>query len=275
MSASFYDLQKFAATGIASPERTHYDKMRALAMAGGKIETLTGVPPISFKSDGTPLIAWSILANMTQTGTPSPDNIIIPQEFGDLVTSGDHAGEYAIPITCAGTTHTIYLAEPLRKIGDYADTVSSSGVVTRRIAKVVFDGTETDTSTTSSGSRAYFRFYLQSNPSMPQNYTGFCTHFENVSVTSSTTDIGFMPSVPSRSAIYFRPEDVSKTSIDDFKQFLADQYTRGTPVCVWYVLAEPTTEQITATEIATVKGSNTLTVDTDLQPSSMTITYTR
>lgn len=36
MSANFYDLLKYAATGIASPEMTHFDKMQALSMAGGK-----------------------------------------------------------------------------------------------------------------------------------------------------------------------------------------------------------------------------------------------
>jgi hypothetical protein len=35
MSATFFDLMKYAATGIASPSMTHYDKLKALAMCGG------------------------------------------------------------------------------------------------------------------------------------------------------------------------------------------------------------------------------------------------
>ena len=84
MSASFYDLLKYAKTGIASPSMTEYDKLKALAMckAGFPVKTLTGVPPISFKSDGTPLTAWSISGNMVQTGTPTQTVPITPEECG-------------------------------------------------------------------------------------------------------------------------------------------------------------------------------------------------
>jgi hypothetical protein len=78
---------------------------------------------------------------------------------------------------------------------------------------------------------------------------------------------------------------------DAFKSYLAQQYQSGTPVNIWYVLAEPETgivneplckigdyaDELHSTDagvsIPTAKGSNTLTVDTDLQPSEMTITY--
>ena len=84
MSASFYDLLKFAKTGTASPSMTAYDKMKALAMckAGFPVKTLTGVPPLTFKSDGTPLISWSMLGNGSQTGTPTPDNPVMPEFVG-------------------------------------------------------------------------------------------------------------------------------------------------------------------------------------------------
>jgi hypothetical protein len=80
-------------------------------------------------------------------------------------------------------------------------------------------------------------------------------------------------------------------NIDDFKSYLAAQYAAGTPVTVWYVLAEPETaivneplakigdyaDELSSADagvtITTTEGQNTLTVDTDLQPSEMTITY--
>lgn len=85
MSASFYDLLKYAKTGVASPDMTAYDKQKALSMckAGFPVKTLTGVPPISFKSDGSALTAWSISGNMVQTGTPTPTVPIQPEETGD------------------------------------------------------------------------------------------------------------------------------------------------------------------------------------------------
>lgn len=99
---SFYDLLKYAKTGIASSDMTAYDKLMALRMHGNlPITTITGIPPISFKSDGRPLDSVSIIGNGQQTGTPSPDNIIMPDFCGKLVGTN-----WTIPITCGGQTVT-------------------------------------------------------------------------------------------------------------------------------------------------------------------------
>ena len=83
MSATFFDLMKYASTGIASSSMTAYDKMRALAaFGGGKMQTLTGVPPLSFKANGMPLISWSMLCNGQQSETPTPDAPIMPTFCG-------------------------------------------------------------------------------------------------------------------------------------------------------------------------------------------------
>lgn len=80
-----FELLKYAATGIASPGMTAYDKMRAVEMAsGGAVKTLTGVPPLSFTGNGKPLISWSMLGNGQQNGTPTPDNPIYPQFVGEI-----------------------------------------------------------------------------------------------------------------------------------------------------------------------------------------------
>lgn len=86
MSANFYELLRYAKTGIASPGMTGYDKTRALFLFGGAAypeTTITGIPPISFKSDGTPLTAWSISGDMAQTGMPTPDAPIMPEFVGE------------------------------------------------------------------------------------------------------------------------------------------------------------------------------------------------
>lgn len=84
MSASFYDLMKYARTGIASPSMTYYDKQKALAMckSGFPISTITGATPLSFRANGKPLISLSMLGNTQQTGTPSPQSIIMPTLCG-------------------------------------------------------------------------------------------------------------------------------------------------------------------------------------------------
>ena len=82
MMTSFYNLLKYAATGQASPDMTYYDRMRASTLMGGAIKTLTGVPPLSFKANGKPLISWSMLGNSQQNGTPAPDAPIMPTFCG-------------------------------------------------------------------------------------------------------------------------------------------------------------------------------------------------
>lgn len=95
MSVSFFDLMKYASTGIAPPDMTGYDKLKALAMTGSyPVRTITGVPPLSFKANGKPLISWSMLGNGQQIGTPTPDAPIMP-DFCGVRTANlfDRAGE--------------------------------------------------------------------------------------------------------------------------------------------------------------------------------------
>lgn len=85
MSASLFELLKYAQTGVASPSMTFYDKMRAsVLMGGGRAETLTGIPPLTLKkSAGKPLKSWSITGNTVQDGVPTPDNPVEVRMVGD------------------------------------------------------------------------------------------------------------------------------------------------------------------------------------------------
>lgn len=62
MKATFFDLMAYAHTGIASDRMTEFDKARAIAMCGSgmPVITVSGVPPLSFQSDGSALTAWTI-----------------------------------------------------------------------------------------------------------------------------------------------------------------------------------------------------------------------
>ena len=398
MSASFYDLMKYARTGIASPEMTGFDKVRARAAFPNDypLTTLTGIPPISFKSDGKPLSAWSIAGNMVQDSVPSPDSPVVPQECGDRtgnlwienasyvetggvsierkndglyfsgrctqsnlfttycdIAAGDYtlsananrspydsnillqiykegvinkqianadavSGKqsftvtgaiegaqlrirvqqgadydgfilrpmlntgstalpyapygYKCPISCAGQTTPIYLPEPLRKIGDYADSVSSDGTVTRRVKKYEFTGEE---NIIADRSYSRFRFRLIDSFSLGIRKTPIiCSHYQSIADGRPIADVPdnsiYSDSDSQSGYWYIKTTDYS--AADDFKAFLATQYANGTPVTVWYVLANPVTETVTAPTITTAKGANTLTVDTTLQPSGVSIT---
>lgn len=340
-------------------------------------ETITGIPPITFDgSTGEPLVSWTILGNGQQTGTPSPDNIIMPtfcgvrtgnlwdEDYAGIsgslkyvpvfvgdgtftlstdtpdylrnaplfllsgnVTSGAstptngvyngisrttdssngyitiafrlqseesnpvthktmlNSGNTALPyepygykitITCAGQTTPVYLGQ--------TQTV-------RRIRKLVLDGTENWRllNRIASVGGKYFSIAIAT-----QERTEFgkmlCSHYTVANPYDRLTACCVL-------ANYSQGIDVrvnnpsTDENIDDFKSYLADQYAAGTPVTIWYVLAEPETaivneplakigtyaDELHSTDagvtIPTTEGQNTLTVDTDLQPSEMTITY--
>ena len=74
-------------------------------------------------------------------------------------------------------------------------------------------------------------------------------------------------------------------SVEALKTYLQQQYATGTPVTVWYVLAEPETavvneplmkigdfaDEISNITIPTTKGSNTLSINTSVQPSNVQV----
>ena len=237
-------------------------------LQGYSITTITGVPPIRFRSDGSPLTAWTIAGNGQQTGTPSPDNIIIPDFCGKLVGT-----DWTIPITSAGQTVPVYLGE--------VPTV-------RRIKKLVLTGQE---------EVIYDSTYTRFTIILPgclivavRRTPAFCTHYEVIDDGRSISDVpnNSMYSHNADRRLYIKATDYSTN--DAFKAYLAAQYAAGTPVTVWYVLDTPTTGIVNeplckigdyadelhsadaGVTIQTTRGSNTLTVDTDLQPSSMSIT---
>ena len=269
---SFYDILKSAKVGCNLP--SYYETLFARKLPCSKYAwqetTLSGVPPITFTAKGTALSAYSVTGNMTQTGTPTPSQPIVPEECGDLVTTGEHAGEFAIPLSVSGTDYPLYLSEPLRKIGDYADTVASDGVVTRRIKRLVLDGTE---NWSSSRNAFGYRFSLGVPDAVQSDLTvgakSVCTHVSLVATGGTYNTKNSYTITGSHELIIALDETHDLIS---FKAFLAAQYAANTPVCVWYVLASPVTETTTAPTITPSAGANTLSAGTTLAPSEVSIT---
>jgi hypothetical protein len=212
----------------------------------------TDTLPLTFISDGSSLTAWIMKGNGSQSGTPTPDNPVIPEFVGTIDDT-----DWTIPITCAGQTVPVYLGQ--------VSTV-------RKIMKLVLDGTES----WNVGSANYY-CRLPSNGRPYSN--ALCTHAKNA--TSIDNSGGYL---------YLQKSTFVFETLADFKSYLAQQYAKGTPVTVWYVIANEQTGIINeplakigdyadelhstdaAVTITTAKGSNTLTVDTTLQPSEMAIT---
>jgi hypothetical protein len=119
-----------------------------------------------------------------------------------------------------------------------------------------------------------------------------CTHTPYSSSAPNGRDAGARIS-DSRTVLLLNcgSTTISSNTKEDFKAWIAQQYTNGTPVTVWYVLATPETAVVNeplmkigdyadtlskaqaGVEIPTARGTNTLDVLTDVKPSEIYIKY--
>ena len=278
MMTSYFNLLKYAATGIASPDMTYYDKMRASTlMGGGVVQTLTGIPPLSFKSDGTPLISWNMKGNGSQSGTPTPDNPVMPDFVGTLDDS-----DWTVPITCAGQTVPVYLGE--------VPTV-------RKIRKQVLTGRETFNKNSSSATD--YLYYASRGAILPSSISKtpvVCSHLQVVATAPTGGNTG-ISTENNFNVVYINfgadvmNAQVSGNTVEGLKEYLASEYQAGHPVTIWYVLASEQTGIVNeplckigdyadelhsidaGVSIPTAKGNNVLTIYTPIQPREMTITF--
>lgn len=142
---------------------------------------------------------------------------------------------------------------------------------TRKIEKVVFNGTEP---WVLSGTIIYIN-----NTDTEKLSPLVCTHFPNVTNTGMWNGNNWIFQV-----------DISRLGMSGrnaWITYLATQYAAGTPVTVWYVLAEPTTgivneplrkigdyaDEVSGITIPVTAGGDTLSVDTTLHPSEVTVNY--
>lgn len=142
---------------------------------------------------------------------------------------GSTATEYQ-PYYDGGTA----TAEMLLKVGDYQDEQEIlSGNVTRNVGVKVLDGTE---NWTKSGARSGLFFSKSAFPGATFGIV-LCTHLPY----STSLEKGYIYN--SRGELNFWT-DFDSFALNDWKQWLADQYAAGTPVIVVYPLATPTTESV-------------------------------
>lgn len=182
-------------------------------------------------------------------------------------------------------TTPVYIgSEPLHKIGDYADYIDfKRGVVVRHIKKAVLTGDENWINDVHDANHDVYR---------TENFANFRTW------TTSVGDVGIFrcnqilymqPPYPSglydrivlfddnvhQHTLYFSTKkSIGIDTVDKFKAFLSAQYEAGTPVTVWYVLAEPEEEVLSLSQkIPTNIGSNTFSCTISPAPSKAMIQY--
>lgn len=282
---SFYDLLKYAKTGIASAEMTGYDKMRARAAFGGyPVTTITGTPPISFKSDGKPPTALTIAGNSRQDGTPTfcgdrtrnlfdKDSSLI-QAGAQFLSDGSIEANSNYSIWTmgvgnleAGHDYAISLERTTQSTSICRVIGYKNGQYVGNITVARLDNMPL--SFTMNGNWDEIRFSIRNNaPNVMVNLGSTALPYEpygyKIQITCGGQTQTVYLSEPIRKALdgsgaadtLIYPENVLTRRVD------SDGNT----------LATPTTETIELPTITPQRGSNTLTVDTDLQPSQVSIT---
>ena len=178
---------------------------------------------------------------------------------------------YFITLTNNSTPYPIYLGQ----------TQS-----VRKIKKLVLTGDSLVAEYSASWGKAAVAFVPGMLSGTASDYAfAVCSHYQNLTRNDlySHHKNGLAPSVEGRCVI----SDIRYTTLEDIKTFFDNQYAAGTPVTIWYVLATPVVgvmneplmkigdyvDEVTVnTPISTTIGVNTLTVDTTLSPSSVSIT---
>lgn len=142
------------------------------------------------------------------------------------------------------------LSEPLYGIGNYKDTLDlSTGVLTRRVKKLVLTGEEGWILSTTWKHTATSVFYVALDDIIRvENIISVfvCSNaFDAASRNKLYDGDSDMVARTGNNALTIRISDGIATTVTDFKSYLTAQYSVGTPITVWYVLDTPTTETIT------------------------------
>ena len=179
------------------------------------------------------------------------DNVLYPQ-----LEKGSTATEYQPYVK--PTTTNIYLDEPLRKIGNYADYIDfESGKIVRNIFEKTFNGDENIDSYVNG-------LYIAI---LHTQEKGLSSHFEYLAYQLAGSN-KFSTNI-NGGGIHFFVTD----TVEEFKAWLKKEYKGGTPVKIYYVLAKSTEEKINIPEINLNYGTNIISIDTNIAPSETNITY--
>lgn len=149
-------------------------------------------------------------------------------------------------------------------VGDYADTAEIiHGLLAHKIGIKVLTGEENINT-----SNACFTIPISDRAASKTEL--LCSHFPYSNKTSSQTDDQTIISFSSTNIGFRYDACADKTA---FAAFLAAEYANGTPVMVFYPLAEETTEQTTPHSLHTVAGTNTVSVVSNVDPVTLEVEY--
>lgn len=229
------------------PTINFFDWLFAQSMGGGEQwQTYEGSLPATFNANGDDMRQYQIYGNT-----------------GGVGEKADITG----------------LSEPLCGIGTYTDSLDlSTGILTRRIKKLVLTGKENWINRSGEPQNTFFMGTPDINA---VNNCALCTHYSNQDSGSfaNLEDKHLLIRISmDRTKWYLGIRDSSFpsgfSSVSILKSYLAAQYSAETPVTVWYALAEPEVSTITVPSglTGTIEGyliqDGTPTPETPIYPTA-------
>lgn len=170
-------------------------------------------------------------------------------------------------------TTNIYIDEPLRKIGDYADYIDfKQKKIVRKVNEKILSGNENWVTTAINGQTVTTRYTvvpLDNNLKLNtiNNYS-LNSHFAVVEYGQDK--VGYLASTDNTN---YSIKSTILNDLQSFKSWILNQYNNKTPVTVLYVLEAPIEKNVDLPEIITHKGTNIFEINTSIQPSKVTLDY--
>lgn len=162
------------------------------------IKELTGVLPLSIRSNGTMLLDYLISGNLSQTGTPTPQNPVQPQETGErtgnLWDSGDvtialHERYKAIPISLEQGAYTLSFEYKSENTGTVT-VIFYNESTTIQSFNVTITNNKGNISITSGQPITIIRLYSASGYITSYNYAA---EYTNIMLNTGSTTLPYEP----------------------------------------------------------------------------------
>lgn len=181
----------------------------------------------------------------------------------------------------------IFLDEPLRKLGDYADYIDfKENKVVRKIKEMVFKGGEiikcyknyvskgfylwqTSTNMFDDADLSYFSSWTTNNFPEKSTHLIACINLSSDAIKPNNWYINRSYGIHIALSPETYASDGVEATIADINNWLASQYESGTPVTFYYILAAPIEEPIPLDLPKLKAKTSIIEVDTSLAPSNV------
>lgn len=150
--------------------------------------------------------------------------------------------------------------------GNFVDNLDEiSGKLTKNMGKIILDGTNNKFMgkhpSIATETNGFYQFHLPNKikGSNGSNTRAICTHLEYVNITNASQAI-YQNCLWWEGSTLSNYASIPFLTLTEANQWLIDEYNKGTPVTIYYMLVEPEIIQLQPTEISTFEGVNNITL---------------